>query len=300
VGGYIVDSFSWRWVFFINIPLGIVTFVLASLGVEESEEKSTRRIDWGGAILAMVALAGIIYGLIEGPAHHWSGLSLVALFGGLALLVVFLIFEAHKRDPMLPLTLFKSRGFTGANITTFALYGALAGFFFALAIYLQTKIGYSALQAGMATLPVTVFLIGLSGRFGGWAARIGPRVFMTVGPIVSGLGIASLIRLQPGASYVTDILPGIILFGLGLSCTVAPLTITVMGSVTETESGIASGVNNMVSRVAGLIVIALLGLFGATHAYHFTTILCAALAIIAGVCSWFLIPKKLKAAKTRP
>jgi len=300
VGGYVVDAVSWRWVFFINIPLGILVFVFGSLGITESKADHKRHVDVVGAALAMLSLTGIIYGLIEGPGSHWSGVTLGALFGGLILLVVFLVVEAKIKDPMMPPGLFKSRGFTAANATTFAMYGALAGFFFALAIYLQTTMGYSAVQTGLATLPFVLLLLLLSGRVGAMSAKRGPRVFMTVGPILAGLGIASLIPLHEGSGYLLHVLPGVLLFGVGLSLTVAPLTTTVMTSVTESESGIASGTNNMVSRVAGLIVIALLGIFGASHAYLFTTILCASLAIIAGIISWILVPKKIRAVKTRP
>jgi predicted MFS family arabinose efflux permease len=169
------------------------------------------------------------------------------------------------------------------------MYGALSGFFFALIIYLQTNLGYSSLKAGVSLLPVTVLMMFLSGRMGGYAAKYGPRAFMTVGPLLMGIGIATLIRLHAGQSYLMGVFPGILLFGLGLSLTVAPLTNAVMSSVAPDDSGIASGVNNAVARVAGLVVIALLGVLGASHAYKFSAVFCTILVILAGIVSFVLI-----------
>lgn len=296
IGGTLIDHGSWRLIFFINVPLLIVCYLLGAKAIEESKDSRVRRVDTSGALLAMVALGALTYGLIEGPNMHWNVLSLSAIAVGAALFALFIWFEHRNKDPMLELALFKSRNFTGANISTFAMYGALGGFFFALVIYLQNTVGFTSLQAGLSTLPVTIFLLGLSGRVGGLCAKYGPRRFMTAGPILAGLGILLLIPLDKGANYFTDILPGIVLFGLGLSITVAPLTTTVLGSVQSNQSGIASAVNNAVSRVSGLIVIALLGLFGAAHAYVFATILCGILAIVAGGLSFIMIRNEAVAA----
>ncbi|EDK72763.1 multidrug transporter, MFS superfamily [candidate division TM7 genomosp. GTL1] len=200
---------------------------------------------------------------------------------------------------MMNLRLFTSRNFTGANITTFAMYGALSGFFFALIIYLQTTVGYSSMAAGLSILPVTLLLLLFSGRMGKLTSTYGPRIFMTLGPILGGIGMLTLLGLGHNANYWLHVLPGITLFGVGLVFTVAPLTVTVMTSVSDNQSGIASGVNNAISRAAGLIVIALLGLFGASQSYQFTVMLCSALAIIAGIASWLLIkdPPRAKAKK---
>jgi EmrB/QacA subfamily drug resistance transporter len=294
LGGVIVDSFSWRWIFFINVPLVVVCAVLALHGVRESHDKEARHLDVQGAVLAVLALGGITYGLIEGPGSHWGLGAVLAIVAGVVSFGLFLLAEWREKDPMVHLSLFASRNFTAANITTFAMYGALSGFFFAFVIYLQTRMGYSTLQAGLGTLPVTIFLLTLSGKIGALSGKIGPRIFMTVGPLLAAGGIASLHGLQPGDSYALHILPGVMLFGLGMSSLVAPLTVTVMSSVSKEHSGIASGINNAVSRVAGLIVIALLGLFGVTHAFSFTVILCAGLAAVAGLASWLLVRNPAK------
>jgi EmrB/QacA subfamily drug resistance transporter len=289
IGGTLIDHGSWRLIFFINLPLLLGCYLLGNHAIKESKDSRVRHVDISGAAMAMVSLAGITYGLIEGPSDHWGAASLLPLIGGSLLFVYFIWFEHHHKDPMLELSLFKVRNFTGANIATFAMYGALGGFFFALVIYLQNKLGYTSLQAGLSSLPITLFLLGLSRRVGAWSANIGPRLFMTFGPILAGIGILLLLPVDKGTSYVTGILPGICLFGLGMASTVAPLTTTVLNSVEMDQSGIASAVNNAVSRVSGLIVIALLGLFGADQAYHFAVLLCGILAVVAGVVSFIFI-----------
>ena len=296
VGGYLVDVASWRWIFFINIPLLVVTIIFARIGLVEHVGDRTRKIDVFGATLAMLSFASITYGLIEGPVQNWASATIAPIIIGLLLLGLFGYYESKAKDPMLKLDLFRSHNFTGANITTFAMYGALGGFFFILGIYLQTIGGYSALEAGASFLPIPIILFFLSSRAGGWSAKYGPRAFMTAGPILAAIGIALLLRLGHHASYLLTVLPGVTVFALGLALTVAPLTSTVMGSVSLAESGIASGVNNAISRVAGLIVIALLGLFGSAHAYQFAAILCALLAAGAGVISFVLIENPSHAA----
>ncbi|HSX00409.1 MAG TPA: DHA2 family efflux MFS transporter permease subunit [Patescibacteria group bacterium] len=289
LGGYIVDASSWRWIFFINVPLVIVCFALAQIGIEETKDSKSRSVDAIGAMLAISGLGGITYGLIEGPAHHWNMGALLPLIGGLVLFVLFILTERRRRDPMITLSLFGSRNFSGANLVTFAMYGALGGFLFALVIFLQTTVGYSAIKAGASLLPITALLLTLSGRFGGMAAKHGPRIFMTAGPLTAALGMALLYNLHHGSQYLTNVFPGIFLFALGLSLTVAPLTITVMGSVPDSSSGIASGINNAVSRVASLITVALLGILGASHVYTLAIGMCAGLAALAGIGSWILI-----------
>ena len=301
VGGYIVDVTSWRWIFFINIPLLVVTLVLARLGMAEHLGNKNRKIDVMGATLAMLGLGGLTYGLIEGPIHEWSAASLVPLVAGLVALVWFVLYERRANDPMLKLGLFRSHNFTAANVSTFAMYGALGGFFFALGIQLQTVGGYTALAAGASFLPVTIILFLLSSRAGKWSAKYGPRAFMAAGPLLAAAGMALLIPLGRDASYLVHVLPGVMVFALGLALTVAPLTSTVMGSVEMGDSGIASGVNNAVSRVAGLIVVALLGLFGASQSYRFAAILCTVLAAASGVLSWLMIqnPKDVRVASAQ-
>ncbi|MEO8105391.1 MAG: MFS transporter [Candidatus Saccharibacteria bacterium] len=288
-GGLILAIASWRWIFLINIPIIVACIAFALPSIEESRDSRTRRVDLPGALTAAAALAGITYGLIQGPASHWRIDSLAALVLGTALTVYFVRIERQSKDPMVELGLFKSRNFSGANLMTFAMYGALSGFTFALIIYLQTKMGYSSLAAGFSLLPVSVLMFFLAGRVGKLAGRFGPRLFMTAGPITSALGIASLYSLTAGDSYWLHILPGAVLFGVGLVLTVAPLTITVMSSVEEASSGIASGVNNAVARVAGLLVIAVLGILGTNHVYQFAIAVSAGLALLSGVLSFVVI-----------
>jgi EmrB/QacA subfamily drug resistance transporter len=297
VGGYFIDAANWRWVFFINVPMIIACIFLTKRGVKETKDENARKVDFSGALLAAFALSGITYGLIEGPVRDWNGAAIIPLILGLFIAVIFVIYEKKTKDPMIPLGLFKSRNFTGSNIMTFAVYGALSGFMFALVIYLQTKMGYSAIKAGVSLVPVTILLLFLSGKVGGWSTKYGPRVFMTIGPILAGTGILLLLNLKPGDSYLTYLLPRVILFGIGLSIMVAPLTTTVMTSVVETSSGIASAINNVVSRVAGLVVIALLGLLGTDHVFKFSMLLCGILAISAGLISLVFIhnPRKVVA-----
>jgi len=299
-GGYIIAASSWRWIFIINVPLILICVYLGSVGIKETKDANPRHIDFWGALLAASALGGLTYGLIEGPANHWHAASLAPLIVGFICMGLFLWAEGRVRDPMVKLSLFASRNFTAANIATFAMYGALSGFFFALIIYLQETVGFSSIKAGLTTLPVSILLLLLSGRVGKLVGKYGPKPFMTAGPLVAAAGMLSLLGLHRGSSLLIGVMPGMILFGLGLALNVAPLTNTVMSSVQEAESGIASGVNNAVSRVSGLIVIALLGLFGATKSYRYTLLLCAAMAAAAGVLAFLLVDNGIvkKAART--
>lgn len=289
VGGYLVDVGSWRWIFYINVPLIALCLWLGWVGIVESKDVKKRTIDFIGALLAIAALGGITYGLIEGPARQWNSTTTLPLAAGLFLLGVFLWWERRAKDPMLTLSLFRSRNFNAANIATFAMYGALGGFFFSLLIHLQTVVGFSSAKAGASLIPVTILLLLISGRAGALSHKYGPRRFMTVGPLLLALAIIFLGRLQAGSDLWAEVLPGVVIFGLGLSIVVAPLTTTVMASVDEAQSGIASAVNNAVSRVSGLMVIAILGLLGAAQSYKLATIVCASMAVIAAVSSWLLV-----------
>lgn len=297
LGGGILGVASWRWIFLINIPLVIVCIMLAALSIKETKDSRPRKIDMIGAALVSLGLAGITYGLIEGPAQKWPFIMILSLTSGSIFAILFVIWEWRSRDPMVELALFKSRNFTGSNLMTFMVYGALSGFTFALVLYLQTRLHYSALIAGLSLLPISVCLMLFAGRVGKLSAEYGPRFFMTAGPLLAGAGIAFLYFLEPGASYIVNILPGVLLFSAGLTLIVAPLTTTVMTSVHESSSGIASGINNAVSRVAGLIVVALLGLLGAAQVYKFSMALCAVLAAAGGIVSFFII-EKLSMKKT--
>lgn len=289
VGGYIVDKLNWNWVFFINVPLIALCFALAWSGVVESQDEVKHKVDVMGAALAALGLVGITYGLIEGPAQSWHALPITALILGVLISIAFVVYETRAEHPMLNLSLFKSANFTAANVSTFAMYGALSGFFFALVIHLEQTVGFTAFKSGISLLPATLLLIFLSSRVGRLSGKYGPRLFMTVGPILAALGMLLLLPLKQGSSFATGVLPGVLIFGLGLSLTVAPLTTTVMSAVKQSQSGIASAVNNAVSRVAGLFIVALLGILGASHAYIFATTLCVILAAGAGVLSYVLV-----------
>jgi predicted MFS family arabinose efflux permease len=222
---------------------------------------------------------------------------MISLFAGLAMAGIFLWYESRSRDPMMELSLFRSRNFSGSNAMTFAMYGALAGFMFALVIYMQTKLGYSAIKAGASLLPVSLMLLFFSSRVGKLSSKIGPRYFLTFGPLIASLAMFSLINYKPGHSYLWFLLPRVLLFSIGLVLLVAPLTTTVMTSVEESSSGIASGINNAVSRIAGLVVIALLGLAGTGNVYRFSMVLCAIFAAVAGIISYMTIQNRAKPLK---
>lgn len=265
VGGWMVDTLSWRWVFFLGVPIVATAVWLMVRFVPETRNEEAGRLDWAGAALATTALGGLAYGLIEGPVLGWGATSVVVgLVVGSVTLVLFFLVESRVRHPMVPLKLFRVRNFTGANLTTLGVYFALTGTSFFLVIYLQSVVGYSALMAGLALAPISMLLLLLSSFFGRQAAERGPRLFMTLGPLVVAVGLILISGAGPGANYWTDVLPGVLVLGLGLASTVAPLTDTVMSAVADRHAGIAAAVNNAVSRVAGLIAVAGLGVVLAT------------------------------------
>jgi EmrB/QacA subfamily drug resistance transporter len=259
LGGYLIDSVSWRWVFVINLPIAAVAFWTARVHVPESrDEHAGARLDVAGSALLTVGLAGVVYALIEGPGNGWKPLSVgLGVFGVFAL-VAFLMVEARKQNPMIPLSIFRSQQFSGANAVTFAVYAALGTVTFLLVVHLQTDLGYSALEAGASLLPITACMLLLSARAGALAQRIGPRIPMTVGPLVVAVGMVLLGRVEPGTTYWETVFPALIVLGLGLSLTVAPLTATVLGAVEDAHAGIASAINNAVARIAGLLAVAVL------------------------------------------
>ena len=259
-GGALIEFVSWRWVFAINVPVVIVTLLLARRIQESRDEEIEGRIDYLGAVLASLGLAGPVFALIEQPEYGWgSPIVFVPLIGGLALLAAFLWHEEHTPHPMLPLELFRVRNFAIGNLATLMIYGGLGGATFFVTIFLQQVAGFTAIAAGLSLVPLTIIMWLLSRRWGALSERIGPRLLMGFGPIVAGIGLIWMGRLRADVNYVTDLLPGILVFGLGLSATVAPLTNTVLGSVPQHHAGVASGVNNQVSRVAALLAIAVLG-----------------------------------------
>jgi EmrB/QacA subfamily drug resistance transporter len=264
LGGWLVDSASWRWVFLINLPLAAIAIVMAMKKVPESmDTQSAHRLDLPGSITAAAALGGIVYLLIEGPVRgftHQPTLS-AGVIGGIMLLA-FLILERRTPNPMIPSTLFRSKQFTGANLTTALVYASLYGMGFLLVIQLQRHLGYSAFQAGFATIPVTVLLLLLSPVAARISTRFGPRLPMTVGPAIITVGLVMLGRIKPGDTYVTDIFPAVMVFGIGISLTVAPLTAAMLASVEKRHMGVGSAVNNMVARVGGLLAVAVLPFLG--------------------------------------
>jgi EmrB/QacA subfamily drug resistance transporter len=294
VGGLLVEL-SWRLVFLLNLPLcGLVVLVAVQHVPESRDEEMDARLDLRGAVLGVAALGGITYALIDaGDGGLTSGVLLTGL-AGIAALVAFVVVERMSDHPMLPVDIFTSRQFTAANLVTFAVYAALGGLFFLLVLDLQVVGGFSPLAAGTSLLPVTACMLLLSARAGAMAQRTGPRLLMTAGPLVSAVGALLMLRIDRDASYVVDVLPAVVVFGLGLSATVAPLTATVLGAASSRHAGIASGVNNAVARAAGLLAVAVLplvaGLSGADYrdpvafanGFRIALFLCAGLLAAGG------------------
>ena len=260
-GGALVEALSWRAIFWVNIPLIAGCILLARSYVRESvDPDADRAIDWVGIALSAAGLGGPVYALIEQPREGWgSPIVYVPLIGGIALFALFLVWESRYKHAMLDLSLFRIRNFAITNVETLIVYAGLIGAFFFLTLFLQQTAGYSPLAAGFATTPTSLLLFLLSPRFGRIATSTGPRVPMCVGPIIGGIGLLLLTRVNADADYLTQVLPGVLVFGLGLSITVAPLTATALNSVEQRHAGVASGINNGVSRMAGLLGIAVLG-----------------------------------------
>ncbi|MFE3017144.1 MFS transporter [Streptomyces sp. NPDC059256] len=254
VGGWLVDGPGWRWVFLINVPLAAICVPVALRHVPESRDPAAHdtHFDVLGAVLGALALGLVTYGLI---APQW-----VAGLAGVIVAVVFIAVERRRPDPMLPLSIFQSRLFTSVNVVTLCVYAGFGGFFFLVALQLQVVVGYSALGAGLALLPTTVLMLLFSAKSGALAERIGPRIPLTVGPLLCAAGMLLMLRVGQGASYLVDVLPALVVMGLGMVTLVAPLTATVLSSVDTARAGIASGVNNAAARAAGLLAVAALPL----------------------------------------
>jgi EmrB/QacA subfamily drug resistance transporter len=297
LGGYLVAAASWRWVFLINVPLGAFVLILSIRHVPESHDPTAHgRVDLAGAVLATVALGGFTYALIQGPTKGWSDPVVLAMLvagavGGFA----FIRIEQSSPSPMLPLAVFKERQFTVTNLVTFIVYAALGGALFLLPVELQVVDHYSPLESGISLLPVTVVMLVLSAQSGRLAARIGPRLQMSIGPVLVGAGLALLVRTTSNSSYLSAVAPGVIVFGLGLAATVAPLTITALAAVSDAHAGLASAVNNDVARVGSLIAVAVLpplaGITGASYlhpselagAFRTSVLIAAAMCVVGGV-----------------
>ena len=260
LGGWLISAVSWRLIFFINLPVAVAVLAVSRRHVPESRDPTiTGRLDVPGAVLFSLALAGLTYGLTEGAGQGWgSPVTVGALVAGAGLLVAFCLVELRQKSPLLPLGIFRSAQFSGANAVTFVVYGGLGGALFLLPIQLQQVLGFTPLEAGIALLPITVIMLALSSRSGALAARIGPRLQMSVGPLLVGAGLALLARVGVTDRYMPGVLPALLVLGFGLAATVAPLTAAVLAAAPSEHSGIASAVNNDVARVGSLVAVAVL------------------------------------------
>ena len=271
-GGGILALASWRWIFFVNAPFVAVCLALILAIIPRSPHRSKRRhIDLRGALLCVLGLGGTVFALIEETRLGWGSPAVIApLVAGVVLLALFVAVERRTREPMLPLALFSRRNFAAANLETLAVYAGLGILIFFLVLFLQQVAGYSPLQSGLALLPVTAIMFVASRRFGALATRFGAEPLMGGGPLVAACGMLLLLRVGVRASYFADLLPALVVFGLGLSMTVAPLTATVLANVSTAEAGIASAVNNAIARIAGLLGTAAVGaVMAATFAASF-------------------------------
>lgn len=302
IGGWLIGVASWRWIFLINVPLAVMIVAVAARHVPETRDAAaTRGIDVAGAILISLGLAVVTWALIQGGERGATGAVVATAAAGLAALAAFVAVEQRSPHPMLPLDIFRSSQFTAANLVTFVVYASLGIAFFLLVIELQQVLGYSPQLAGLATTPVTVLMLVLSAQAGRLADRIGPRLPMTTGPLVIALGFLLLSQIREDSTYAGGVLPGVIVFGLGLTLTVAPLTATVLASAPMRHAGVASGINNAISRGAGLLAVAVIpGLTGLTgHAYRepaifaigfrLAMLISAVLAAVGAAIAWTLI-----------
>jgi len=298
VGGGLVQFASWRWIFLINLPLAVLTVLIAQRAVPETRDPDVSpRFDIPGATLAAAALAGVTYALIQWGSWAAAAAAVVGIVAGSGFVAV----EARSSYPMMPLELFRSRNFGAANAMTLVVYAALGAVSFFVVLQLQTVAGYGALAAGAALLPITLALLFLASRAGALGTRIGPRIPMTVGPLVMAAGTLMLLAVDDHTSYWVDVFPGATVFGLGLALMVAPLTGTVLAAAPDRHAGIASGVNNAVARAGSLLAVAALpvavGLGGADYekpavfddGYRLATISCAVLLAVGGLISWATI-----------
>ncbi|MDB4875738.1 MAG: major facilitator superfamily 1 [Gemmatimonadetes bacterium] len=316
VGGWLVDATSWRFVFVVVAPIALIAAAIvsrAATGPRRDGARTRSPIDYRGAALATLGLAGVVGGLTEGPDVGFTKpIVLAALIAGAALLVAFVVVEGRTANALLPLDVFRSRLFVGVNATTLLVYAALSGLIFLLMLELQSALGYSALAAGASLLPVNLLLLGMSPLAGRVAHRIGPRIPMAGGALIVAAGTLLFVRVRPGASYATTVLPAAIVFGVGLAWFVAPLTSVALGALGEERAGLASGVNNAVARLAGLLATAVIPLaagLGGTHDLRGATLsagfarammISSALCVCGAVVAALTVGRSARTARSSP
>ncbi len=311
IGGYLIVAASWRWIFLINVPVGVLVLLISVRHVPESRDPTApRRVDVAGAVLATLSLTGVTYGLIAGPARGWTDpVVVLTLVLGVVAGIAFVFVERASSAPMLPFAVFRSRQFTVTNAVTFIVYAALGGALFLLPVELQVVDHYTPLESGVALMPLTIVMLLLSARSGRLASKIGPRLQMSVGPVVVGIGLALLARTTTDSSYASGALPAVLVFGLGLAVTVAPLTATALGAVPAEHAGLASAVNNDVARLGSLVAVAVLpalaGITGTSYlhpaefsdGFRTAVVIAGAMCVAGGVLAAFGIrnPSRVEA-----
>jgi EmrB/QacA subfamily drug resistance transporter len=314
LGGWLIGAVSWRLIFYINLPIAVAVVVIAARHVPETKSPGpVPRLDVRGAVCISGALAGLTYGLIAASSDGWGSVPVLASLGaGVVLFGLFILVEAREPQPMLPLGVFASRQFSAANAVTFVVYAALGGLLFLVPTVLEVAHSYSPIEAGSALLPVTVIMLLLSSRSGALAARIGPRLQMTAGPIVIAVSLFLFTRLGTSGNYLTAVLPAVVVFGLGVAINVAPLTATALAAAPADHAGVASAVNNDVARAAGLIAVAVLpALAGITgdsylhpallaHGFRNAAIMAAVFCAAGGVLAGLTIRNPARASRPAP
>jgi EmrB/QacA subfamily drug resistance transporter len=289
LGGWLIGVWSWRVIFLLNVPVALATLGIVLVALPRDRGRERVRLDLAGAALCAFGLGAVVFGFIEQPRLGWGGGVAAALTSGVAALAAFVVREATAPHAMLPLRLFRRRNFSVTNIETLAVYGGLSTWGFFLVLFLQQLSGYSPFEAGLAMLPVTIVLFALSRLVGRVSARLGPRAFMASGPLLAGASVLVLARLPAGLDYWTELLPPLLGFAVGLALTVAPLTTTVLSDAGPADAGIASGVNNAVARVGGLVAIAAVGVAASgggdrltAHGFHRAMLITGGLIALGG------------------
>ena len=314
VGGWLVEAGSWRYIFLINVPMALIVLLVTARHVPESRNPAgARHFDVAGILSGAIGLGGLTYGFTAWPMRGpGDPVVLVSLAVGVAGLIAFVLAERRSREPMVPLSIFRTKAFAGANLVTLLVYAANGGVFFLFVVNLQVVAGFTPLAAGIAMLPATVLMLLLSARSGALGQRIGPRIPMTVGPLICAVALLLMAMIDESTSYLTDVLPAVIILGLGLSTLVAPLTATALGALDDRYAGIASGVNNAVARAASLLSVAILPLAAGLGAgsltvaadlapvYRNTMMICAGLMVAGGVLAFFVIPNRLATHEPSP